>query len=73
MEENFLTKAQELVKAVKDNLLKPMYSGLKNNTDSVRSDLLDKIDTLENKIEILTKQQDAFIEAIKNIKWDDNE
>lgn len=67
--------AEELVNAIKENLLKPMYHGINNNTNQraneLKSELAEKIKNLESKVVEIKTQQDAFIEALRNVKWDE--
>ena len=71
MEQNIREKAQELVNAVKSGLLKPMYDGLKKSNADGKSEILAKLDSIEFHILEMEEQQDALIEALKNLKWDD--
>jgi hypothetical protein len=67
--------AEELVKAIKDNLLKPMYNGINNNTnqraDEIKLEFIEMIEKLDTKLNSIKSQQDSFIEALKNVKWED--
>jgi hypothetical protein len=67
--------AEELVKAIKDNLLKPMYNGINNNTnqraDEIKLEFIEMIEKLATKLNSIKSQQDSFIEALKNVKWED--
>lgn len=69
--ENSLETATELVKAIKENLLKPMYQGINRHTDNSKEEILSKINSLEEEIKNIKNQQKAFFDALKNITWDD--
>mgnify|MGYP000918064359 FL=1 len=70
MEDNYTEKAIELINAIKNNILKPMYEGLNKNTDDAKSEIIARLSYIEGDISEIKQKQDAFIEAVKNIKWD---
>jgi hypothetical protein len=74
MEKKEIAPAVELVNAVKENILKPMYLGINENTNKAKTELevelLKKLEDISSKIKEVKTQQDAFVEAIKNVKWD---
>jgi len=69
-----ITPAEELVNAVKHNLLKPMYEGINKNTnetnEKLKNDLLEKLNDISKKIDAVSGQHNAFVEAFKTVKWD---
>ncbi len=71
MERNVNEKAHVLIEAVKQNLLKPLYLGLKECNEDAKNELLEKLDSLDAQIAEIKEQQDFFLTAIKNLKWDD--
>lgn len=72
MEQNHTERANTLINAIKENLLKPMYDGIIRDNNDTKNEIVEKLKCLESKIFELKQQQDAFIDAIKNIKWDDS-
>jgi hypothetical protein len=62
--------AEEMVNAVKENLLKPMYMGINKCTHESKNELLSFLKELDVKISILQSQQTSLIEALKSVKWD---
>ncbi|HOD55565.1 MAG TPA: hypothetical protein PKJ08_13635 [Candidatus Cloacimonadota bacterium] len=69
--EKVSTKSMEIANAIKENLLKPMYNGLKQDNQQVKDALLSELNKMNVKIEKIQKEQQEFIEALLNIKWDE--
>ena len=66
--------AGELIKNVRDNILRPMHDSLNMETKAaVRGtgdELIRKLDEVMNKLNMAERRQNAFINALGNLKWE---
>ncbi|MDX9977255.1 MAG: hypothetical protein RBS16_04395 [Candidatus Cloacimonadales bacterium] len=69
--EGLKTKAVDVANAIKDNLLKPMYNGLKKDNQEVKETIIAELQKMNEKIEEVQKDQQELINALLNVKWDD--